>query len=283
MGTTRTVPALLMTNFNGGAVSGDKSLDTAGESALTTYLQNHWAEGEYIIIGLKTDPVTVATYSGGGRELDDYHHYSTNAQLTVEWDPDITIVERTPTDIDRIDDWDANDAGDILRGSANQLVGYFVQDNVENMHMVWAFQMTGSPSGERIASADFNVTQVQAGGGTYTYSVDAHVIRTSSSTTIAIADYENSADLLMTNFCGTGTGPKSLNVDGKSALTSYLQDNWVEGDYVFIGLKTDPMTIHDFSVSEGTTDFYRYDVDGVTDATLIFAVLPPQGTCFIVR
>jgi len=269
---------LLMTNFNGGAVSGLKSLDAGGKSALASYLLENWAEDEYIIIGLKTSPRTVATYAGGANS-HDYYNYADDAELTIDLKRDITEVEIAQSSLQRIHDITGDGEGDSAHGSPNNnLVGYFERADVENMHMAWSFLMTGVPARERIAYADFGVEQTGLPGNAYSFDIEAHAIRTSSGSAIVNSDYQDTSRLLMTNFDGNNTaGPKTLDAEGESALTSYLQDNWQEGEYVIIGLKTDPVTIA--TLPGGTNCFFRY----ATDAQLTVGILPPQGSLLVVR
>jgi len=269
----------LMDDFDGGSpgASGLKSLDIDGKSALTSYLQDNWSEGDYVFVGLKTDPLTF-----GSLTATDYFNFggvsTCDAQLILEVNPDITELDINYADLQRIQEQDADGMGDWVGGSpANNLVGYYEQSNVGNMHTVWSFQMQGFGDGDRIANADFIVDQTGQGGGTYTYDIDAHVIRTASSSGIVASDYEDSAEPLMDNFNGTAAGTKSLDGAGKAALTSYLQNNWSRDNYVVIGLKTDPLTLASFP--GGSNDFYQY----ATGGTLRIGLLPPQGTVVMVR
>jgi len=97
----------------------------------------------------------------------------------VAWDPDITEIDIDYADLQRIQEQDADGMGDWAGGTpANNLVGYYEQGNVGNMHMVWSFKMQGFGCPERIAYANFIVEQTANGGGAYTYDIEAHVIRT---------------------------------------------------------------------------------------------------------
>jgi len=268
--------SLLTTNFNGGAVSGLKSLDAAGKSVLHTYLQDNWVEGEYIVIGLKTDPLTVATNPASGH---DYYRYAAEAQLSLTVDHDITEHRFDYASIQRVHDKEGDGVGDSAHGApANNLVGYWMSHgNIGNMHMVWGFHMTGDVFRARIADADFRVDQTGVGGATYDYEIDVHVVRTDASSAIGASDYEASAGLIMTNFAGSTTGTRQLDAAGRSALTTYLQGNWVKGDYIFIGLKTDPLTLD--SYPQGANDTYHF----AADAELYLAMLPPHGSFVVVR
>ena len=253
-------------------------MDAGGESALTSYLQENWAEDEYIVIGLKTNPRNVATYPTTPNN-HDYYNYAADAELTIDLKPDITEVEISEASLQRIHDITGDGEGDTAHGSpANNLVGYFERADVENMHMAWSFLMTGAFSGERIAYADFGVEQTGLPGNAYSFDIEAHAIRTSPGSAIVTSDYQDTSQLLMTNFDGNNTaGPKTLDAGGESALTTYLQENWQEGEYLVIGLKTDPVTMATFP--GGTNCFFVY----ATDAQLTVGVLPPQGSFVVVR
>ena len=276
---------LLMTNFNGGVESALKSLDATGESALLSYLQENWVDGEYIVIGLKTTPRTVATYTDGSLP-HDYYRYAAAAQLTLTVNHDITEVEVTPTDANRIDDNNADAAGNTLRTltGGNNLVGYYDSDSTENMHLAWSFQMTGFSDPSRLLSADFEVNQTgRSGAGNFAYDVEAHAIRTSAGGNVAVSDYQDSAALLMTNFAGSGSVQRSLDAAGRSALTSYLQSNWSQGDYVFIGLKTDPITVATYTDGSLPNDYYKFAGAAGVGAVLNLTVLPSLGTIVCIR
>jgi hypothetical protein len=138
----------------------------------------------------------------------------------------------------RVDDTDSNGSGNRVVGT-NRLIGYHT--SVQNMHVVYVFQMTGVTNVSEITSVDFSVTQA---GVNSAFAIDAHVIRTSLTNTVISSDYETTAATLMEDFSDNSkTGLKSLSAAGQTNLATYLQANWSEGAYVFIGLKTDPFTI----------------------------------------
>jgi dienelactone hydrolase len=178
----------------------------------------------------------------------------------------------------RIDDrWDNSGSdsttspdglGDRNAGPANMLVGYFLNDNVEDMHSIWVFQMTGAAAGADILNAGFSVTQ----GGTGTLPVDAYVVRTSSDPAILLSDYETNDQLLMAGFHAGGSGLKTLDAGGQAALTAYLQANWVENDYVFIGLKNSPYPTG-LAFANGDPNNYVYYSNGLADAQLTLVLV----------
>lgn len=188
-----------------------------------------------------------------------------------------SIVTLDEANLQRVHDTNADGIGDSRFGSpANNLVGFFADSAaVQNMQMVWAFQMTGVADPATIINADFTATVT--GLGSNAFNIDAHVIRTAGTDTILASDYEGSANLLTEDFNGANAvGAKSLDVAGQTALTSFLQNNWVENQFVFIGLKTDPLTL------AGSNDFFRFDAA----ATLMITVPEPNslvllGSCIL--
>ena len=166
-------------------------------------------------------------------------------------------------------DSDLDGAGDTVNGGwQSTYVGRF-GDAGSNYQVVYAFQMTGFATGAEISSADFskNFTGTIFGSA---FDVDVHAIRTAATSGLLASDYETSAGLLMTDFDGgtPGTaGVKSLSALGQTNLVAYLQTNWVENDYVFLGLKSNPGTVTLGGI---------YDFDKTTSATL--TVVPEPGT-----
>ncbi|WP_018969917.1 PEP-CTERM sorting domain-containing protein [Rubritalea marina] len=185
------------------------------------------------------------------------------------------------TDATRIDDnagggvgsLDPDGVGDSLPGSANMLVGYFDNGAVEDMVSVWVFQMTGFSSGGDISNADFSVEQTVNTG---TLATDVHVIRTSSSASFLTTDYQTTAATLMSNF-STSVGLQSLDAGGQSALTSYLQSNWVENDYVFIGVKNQT-TPTGLTNENGDAGNFRIFTSGANGGSLTLTVVPEPSS-----
>ncbi|MBT3194076.1 MAG: hypothetical protein HN341_16150 [Verrucomicrobia bacterium] len=268
----------IQTNFASATSPATISLAAGGKANLKEFLNANWSPGDYLFIRLKFEGAVTEDGRRFGDSSGGWTTGSTDAQLTIAWDPDITELDIDYAELQRIQDTDADDAGNWAGGSpANNLVGYFEQDSVGNMQMAWSFQMQGVFDGSRIAYADFIVNQTGTGGGAYAYDIEAHVIRTASGSGIVASDYEDSAGVLMERFNNAATGTASLNGPGKVALASYLQDHWSKGDYVVIGLKTDPPTLT--SYPGGSNDFYRY----ATGGTLRIGLHPPPGTRFIIR
>jgi len=268
----------IQTDFASATTPATVSLDAGGKLNLKTFLNANWSPDEYLFIRLTFEGTLTEDGKRFGNSTGGWATNSTDAQLTVAWDPDITELDIDYADLQRIQDLDSDGDGDQVAGSpANNLVGYFEHDGVENMQMVWSFQMQGFGDADRIAYADLILEQSGTGGGAYTYDIEVHAIRTASSSTIVASDYEDSAGVLMESFNNPATGTASLDGPGKVALASYLQDNWSKGDYVVIGLKTDPLTLASFP--GGSHDFYRY----ATGGTLRIGLHPPQGTWFMVR
>ncbi len=169
-------------------------------------------------------------------------------------------------------DSDSNGTGDTVNaGTQSTYVGRF-GDAGSNYQVVYAFQMTGFATGAEISGADFskNFTGIIGFGSEGSFDIDVHAIRTAATSGLLASDYETSAGLLMTDFDGgtPGTaGVKSLSALGQTNLVAYLQTNWVENDYVFLGLKSNPGTVTLGGI---------YDFDKTTSATL--TVVPEPGT-----
>jgi hypothetical protein len=99
--------------------------------------------------------------------------------------------------------------------------------------------------------------------GSFSFSTVAHVIRSSADPTILASDYETSAQPLMSDFSESSddVGTVSLDAAGQSILGSWLRNNWVDGEYVFIGIQTNPLILPDNS----TTRVYRYGSNAPTN------------------
>ncbi len=169
-------------------------------------------------------------------------------------------------------------------GDANQLdvldVGNY--GTGDRTRPVFVFLMTGKIPSHTVTTADFTVTQTLPASAV-TFDVVAHVIRTSATPTILNSDFQNSAQQLMTNFDNGNQngGTVSLNSAAEMTLGSYLNTNWVEGNYVFITLKNTTYTT--------TTNFrlLRYGNSGggwtanSTDAQLNITTIPEPSAAFL--
>ena len=141
-----------------------------------------------------------------------------------------TVIE--DTDTFRVVDTDDSGTGDVVQNSFLN-----AGNNVFDTAVVSSFEMTGFSSGAEIGNVDFSITRKNGGAGDPNLSLD--VLRTSSSQTINPGDYEFvAAANLMTNFADGGNGSYSLDASGQAALTTYLQSNWVENDYVFLRIRS---------------------------------------------
>jgi len=150
----------------------------------------------------------------------------------------------------RIDDLDNDGDGDALVHGTD--VAYWAAEYQDNSQAVWAFQMTGVANPAEITTADFS-TSMDWTVGPIDFEVDAYVIRVNAASTILVGDYEAAGTSLMEGFDdGTGAAAKSLNGAGQTALGTYLSDNWTADHYVFIGLRSDPLTL------SGDTKVRRY-------------------------
>jgi hypothetical protein len=147
--------------------------------------------------------------------------------------------------------------------------------NAERTFPVFVFQLNSGLAavGQQVnvSGANFSVTETLPSG---TPPVgDLYGIRISSSDTILASDYQNGT-LLQSAYSPATGGSLTTTVAGSAALTAYLQANYVEGDYVFIGLKTDPINFP----NQNATDVGRFGNSAggqpfngsQTDATLTF-------------
>lgn len=130
--------------------------------------------------------------------------------------------------------------GDGLGGPSNLITGYFLGQDVD-LRTGWAFLMSGAGSTPTVTDADFTA-QVTSVSGTPDFNVDLHAIRVSPTSTFNSSDFQVSSQLIMEDFWtpADGTGSLSLDAAGKTALASYLDSNWSDGDYVILGTQTDP-------------------------------------------
>ena len=174
-------------------------------------------------------------------------------------------------------DTDLNGTGDIVNsGTQSTFVGRF--GTLSNYQVVYEFQMTGFSLGSQIAAADFskNFAGIIGFGFEGSFDIDVHAIRTAATSGLLASDYETSAGLLMTDFDGgaPGTaGVKSLSTLGQDNLVTYLQDNWVENEYVFLGLKSNPGTVTGSGI---------YDFDKTTSATLTLTSVPEPSSAMLI-
>ena len=260
--------------------SGSFSNVTALPVAMTSSPGSFDVEFDNSVAGLSLGQTATGIVTVTWEHLDGS---TDQAQLPVS--ATITAVPTTITiddsNILRPEDRDGDGDGDGWGNVDFRLVGYYEHDGVENMHLVWAFQMTGVSHGVQIADADFSVSQNGRVGSAHSYDIEAHVVRTSSVSDLGAGDYETSAGLLMTNFhVGAVSGQKSLDAAGRSALTTYLENNWAEGEYIVIGLKTAPRTVATYSGGGRELDDYHHYS---TNAVLRLAILPPQGAVIVIR
>ena len=122
-----------------------------------------------------------------------------------------------------------------------------------DVHAGFSFQMTGASAGSQLLSADFSVSAT-GGQGQSAYNIDLYANRVSSSAAFNNSDFEVFDSLIMEDFwvVNDGLGNFSLDGIGQANLHSYLQDNWVEDDYVFFTLKLD--TAPSFASGDGAVD-----------------------------
>ena len=146
----------------------------------------------------------------------------------------------------RVQDTNLDGLGDTTALDVLDVGNYGTGDRT---HPVFVFRMTGKNPSHIVTTADFTVTQTRpAGTNTPTFDVVAHVIRTSASSTILVSDFENTAQSLMPNFDNGNQNGGTVSLDSVAEMTlgTYLNTNWVEGNYVFITLKNTTYTTATF-------------------------------------
>jgi len=143
-------------------------------------------------------------------------------------------------------------------------------------HNVFAFLMTGISTADAglITAADFSVV-VASTQGTPNWNTEVHAVRTAATSTILASDYQTSAATIASNF-GDGNGVSNrlfdqsgVGDDGVNTLASadqanlvtYLQNNWVENDYVFISMQE--------SITGGENEWYNMDQAQPTTLTVV--------------
>ena len=183
----------------------------------------------------------------------------------------------------RLIDTAQNGSGNSL--SAHSLnVGTKANGAGWDMHAGLAFQMTGAADGY-LEAANFS-TSYTGGQGTPIYNVDVYVNRVSSSLAFQTSDYENGTKI-MDDFVTTSDigsfGTYSLDATGQANLLSYLQSNWVEGDYLYISLKanTDPAPLIMGEDANANYVFGSWLGGDNSDALLIVTVPEPSSTALL--
>lgn len=173
-----------------------------------------------------------------------------------------------------LDNNPSNGLGNSIN-NASPLVGSFGNNN--DTRGVWVFEMTGIVNPADITTADFSVTNGVA--GTPTFDVSAHVIRTASTSGLVASDHQTSAQLLSPTFLTGGTtGSQSLDAAGETTLGDWLRANWVEGDFVFIGLRA---ATNAGDLAANSNNLYNFnDGDGLLSVT-VAAVPEPSSMAFM--
>ena len=190
-----------------------------------------------------------------------------------------TIISIDDTSGARLYDQQQNGSGSNVNlaqalnvGTKNNSAGY-------DMHAGFVFQMTGAANGY-LEAADFSVSAT-GGQGQSIYNIDLYANRVSSSSTFQLNDFENFDSLIMEDFwvVNDGLGNFSLDALGQANLLSYLQNNWVEDDYVFFTLKLDtaPNFIAGADLNQNTIFGSAPD----NDSLLIITVPEPSSTALL--
>ncbi len=163
----------------------------------------------------------------------------------------------------------------LQNGVGNSLSTHFLNVGTKpnnkgwDIHAGFVFQMTGA-SAAALQAADFSVSVTEM-TGTPLYNVDVYVNRVASTADFLFSDFENGTKV-MDDFVTTSStvGNYSLDSTGRAKLLTYLRANWVEGDYVFITLKSDQA---DMIMGEAVSAYYKFGggtewTAGATDAQL---------------
>ena len=195
-----------------------------------------------------------------------------------------TIINLEDNDAQRTQDTDRD-------GIGNSVTPQFLfvgNAGTTDFHPVYVFEMLGAGLGSNITDAQFSVTQT----GTHTpefTKVDAFVLRTAVDATILASDYELAGTKLMDDFAGTVSGGvplKSLDAGGQSSLTTYLQNNWQEGEYLFFSLRGGDDTTIPYTSS--TLNGYIFGnssggwTEGSTDALLTITAVPEPTSAALI-
>jgi len=178
----------------------------------------------------------------------------------------------------RVRDTNLNGTGDVAEADVIDVGRY----STSNSYAVFVFQMTGVANPSLITAANFSVGITESINSPTDFNVDAHVIRKAESSTILITDYETSAQLLMADFGGNNAvGSRSLDATGQGTFATWLQNNWADGEYVFIGLKSDPATLSGgFRIVRFGSSGGGWTADS-TDAQLNLTVIPEPSTALL--
>lgn len=160
-------------------------------------------------------------------------------------------------------------------------VGTKANSNGWDMHTGLVFQMTGASASD-LLTADFSISLVGF-QGTPIYNVDVYANRVSTTANFQLSDFE-AGTKLMDDFVTTSdtTGSYSLDTTGKANLLSYLQNNWVEDDYLFISLKANT-DASGFIMGEDENANYNFGGGtswsaGAVDAQLSVTAVPEPAT-----
>ena len=168
--------------------------------------------------------------------------------------------------------------GDLAQTEQNNFVGTITfGGNGAAVNTAFAFEMTGAINGGSIYAADFSVN-LDVIGGSPSFNVDVYANRVNADGTILKSDYENGT-LIMADFVTTTdvVGSYSLDATGEANLLTYMQDNWVEGSYVFLSLKADPVQTS-FPIANNN---YRFGGSSTSTAQIQLAAPEPSSTALL--
>ena len=95
-----------------------------------------------------------------------------------------------------------------------------------------------------------------------------HSSSTSQYLSPIMADFVTTTDVV---------GSYSLDATGEANLLTYMQDNWVEGSYVFLSLKADPVQTS-FPIANNN---YRFGGSSTSTAQIQLAAPEPSSTALL--
>ena len=142
-------------------------------------------------------------------------------------------------------DTNANGLGTDFR-NGGIFAGHF--NNTVNLNSTLSFELTGITDPADITNVTFSATQGIFGdpvNGSSPVNVELSVVRVSSGAISATSDDIQTSDhhspvalVLSSNFdSDIETGTVSLDATGQGLLTTFLQDNYEEGQFLFLGLR----------------------------------------------
>lgn len=139
-------------------------------------------------------------------------------------------------------------------------------------HAAIAFQMNGATAAE-VLGGDFSISY-NSKSGTPNFNVDLYYSRVSATGELLASDYQ-AANLVMKDFITTSSTPGNHSLDGlgRENLSFYIKNQWEEGSYMILTLKTSPVA----STLATASDFYSFGAaksDGTSDNAQLHVKIP---------